>query len=219
MNDNVVWEWLGLAWGEDLDTETDNTLPHADGSLSLIDEVLSRLSRSNKITSGVLLSLGSHSSQLTSDGDFDTKSTGIHNNAHDAVSSSTDWESTLEFVSEGFALGGGVGLTLLEGSDEDVEVGVVETEALLDEGLDHLQTHASLSTSLAHLAGVDDDDRLLSHLPDDEVGVAAVPELSLEELVELTLHEPSGDNLVLGGHLALNLHLLLARQQSKNCWI
>ena len=106
-----------------------------------------------------------------------------------------------ELVLEGLDVGGGAQVSVIRDwldGEVDLVVGVVEVVSLLDEGLDLLDLTGLLGEDVLALGGADTDLSVDGGGADLNAGVALNSESLLEELVELSLEDTVGDELLLG---------------------
>ena len=121
----------------DLDLDTNSTLSHEAMSDRGIDELLLWLSGRDKITSVVLLGLGSLSSDLTGNDNLDTDGTSSHDTTHDVVNGGSNWDSGEELELKVLNVGSGAeSSVVVKWSDGELNlvVIIVEVVSLLDEG-------------------------------------------------------------------------------------
>ena len=192
-----------------LDSETEDSLTELDGTDGLVDEIVLWLTSGDLVTHGVLLGLGTLSTDLTGDDDFATDgTTTAHDGSEDVVGGKTDWGSAQELVLEGLDVGSSAEvLVVWEGLDGEVNlVGlVVEVVSLLNEGLDLLDLTGLLLEEVSGLGASDTDLSSGGGEADLNSGVSVNSEGSGEELVELSLEDSIGDELLLGVHLSSDL--------------
>jgi len=186
----------------DLDLETENTLTELDGTDSLIDEIVLGLTSRDLITLSILLGLGSLTTDLTSDDNFATNSlTTAHNSSKDVVGSHTDGSTVEKLELEGLDVGSSTKVLVigdwLDGKINSVVV-IVEVVSLLDEGLDLLNLTGLLVEELVALGSTNTDLGVDAGGADLDTGITLHTESLLEELVELSLEDTVGNELLLG---------------------
>jgi len=186
----------------DLDLETEDTLTELDGTDSLINEIVLGLTSGNLITLSILLGLGSLTTDLTSDDNFATNSlTTAHNSSKDVVGSHTDGSTVEKLELEGLDVGSGTKVLVVgDWLDRKINsvVVIVEVVSLLDEGLDLLNLTGRLLEKFLGLSSTNTDFGVHAGGTDLNTGVTVHTESLLEELVELSLEDTVGNELLLG---------------------
>jgi len=130
---------LALERHHDLDLETEHTLSHVDVTHGLVDELLLGLTSGDEVTSRVLLSLCSLTTDLTADNDSATNGSTSHDIVENVVDGHTHWVSTEELELEDLGLELRVESSIVvERLDDnlDLVVLIVEVVSLLDDRLD-----------------------------------------------------------------------------------
>jgi len=193
---------LDLGALHDLDLQTENTSTELDGTSGRVNEIVLGLTSGDLITLSVLLGLGTLATDLTSNDNLATDSTTTaHDSTEDVVSGHTDGSTGEELELESLNVGGSAQVSVVgDGFDGKVDlvVGVVEVVSLLDEGLDLLNLTGLLVEELVALGGTNTDlgvDAGGAHL---NSGITLHTESLLEELVELSLEDTVGNELLLG---------------------
>lgn len=202
--------WAGLALGvgaaHDLDLDAEHTLAEQNVAGSVVDEVLSGLTRVDHETVlrlsicqsqndkgghaySELHALGTGGPELSGDNDLATLGTRLHDEPQDTVASPSDGQTIEKLVSEGLALGDGRETTVLDlgGVEGDGVLG--ELEALLDERGELTDAATLLSKNLLGVCGADDDVGDGGSDADLDAGVALLSQLALEELVQLGVED------------------------------
>ena len=193
---------LDLGALHDLDLQTENTSTELDGTSGRINEIVLGLTSGDLITLSVLLGLGTLATDLTSNDDLATDSTTTaHDSTEDVVSGHTDGSTGEELELESLNIGGSAQVSVVgDGFDGKVDlvVGVVEVVSLLDERLDLLNLTGLLVEELVALGSTNTDLGVDAGGANLDSGITLHTESLLEELVELSLEDTVGNELLLG---------------------
>ena len=200
---NLVFAALDLDFGtlHDLYLESKNTLTQLDVSHCNVDEIVLGLTRRYLVTLSVLLGLGTLATYLTGNNNLTTGGvSATHDGTEDVVGGHTDWGACEELVLESLAVGSGAEVTIvLQSPDGEVDlvVAVVEVVSLANERLDLLHLTSLLGGDVVGLGGTDADLRIDGGGADLDASIALHTESLLEELVELSLENTIGNELLL----------------------
>ena len=193
---------LDLGALHDLDLETENTLTKLDGTSSGVNEIVLGLTSGDLITLSVLLGLSTLATDLTSNDDLATDSTTTaHDSTKDVVSGHTDGSTSEELELKSLNVGGSAQVSVVgDGFDGKVDlvVGVVEVVSLLNEGLDLLNLTGLLVEEFVALGSTNTDLGVDAGGANLDSGITLHTESLLEELVELSLEDTVGNELLLG---------------------
>jgi len=200
LDDLVLHHDLGTL--HNLDLKTEDTLAELDVADSAVNEVVLGLTSGDLVTSSVLLGLGALTTDFTGDHNLATGgTTTAHNSADNVVGGVTDGDTVQELGLEGLnVVSSGEGVLESEGLDGELDavVLIVETIALLDEGLEFLNL---LDGSVEELLGLSGEDANLGlHVGSTDLNTAItfLGKAFHEELVELSLENTIGNELALG---------------------
>lgn len=203
-HDDSLLTNLLLDISHDFNLDSEDTLSKLDVSAGFINELLLGVSSRDQITLLVFHGFCSLSSDLSRDDNFATLSlTSLHDSGEDVVSSKSNWGSVQKLELDGLALGGSAEVSVVgNGLDSELNlvVLIVEVVSLLDEGLklsdlsgfgvEDFSGLGSLDSNLSGHAGG-------SHL---NSGISVSSEASGKELMELSLEDTIGNELLLGIH-------------------
>ena len=182
--------------------DSDHTLTELNVTDGLVNEIVLGLSSGDLVSHGVLLGLGTLSTDLTANDDFATDGLSLaHDGAHNVVSGITDGGTGEELELKVLTVGGGAASWVVgKGFDRELKfVGlIVEVVSLLDEGFDLLDLAVGLGEHLLGLGASNTD--LGGHAggTDLDTGVSFFTESSGEELVEFGTEDSVSDELLLG---------------------
>jgi len=193
---------LDAGASHDLHLKTEHSLTKLDGTDSRVNEIGLGLTSGDLITLGVLLGLSTLSTDLTGDHDLATDgTTTAHDGTKDIVSGHTDGSTGEKLELKGLNVGGGTKRSLigkrLDG-ELDLVVFVVEAISLLNERFDLLDLTGGLGKKVLALGSANTDLSVGGGGTDLNTGVALNAEGLLEELVELSLEDTIGNELLLG---------------------
>jgi hypothetical protein len=132
-----------------------------------------------------LHSLGTLGTELTTDNDFATLGTRLHDETEDTVASTADSKATEELVSERLGLGDGTEATIGNLLGIELDGAFCEFKSLLDDA-GELTDAATLDTKDVLGAGGSDDD-FSSHWGDSDLNtcISVSCQLASEELIQL----------------------------------
>ena len=186
---------LGIRAAHDLHLDTEHTLTEQDVAGSVVDEVLSGLTRVDHETVGELHGLGTSGTELSRDDDLATLGAGLHDEAEDTIAGTTNGQAVEQLVAERLALGDGGETAVLDlgGVQGDGVFG--ELESLLDEGGELADAATLLAENLLGVGGADDDVGDGGGDAHFDAGVAFLGEFALEELVQFGVENTVSDEL------------------------
>jgi len=200
---------LNLSALHDLYLKTKNTLTELNGTDCRVDEIVLGLTSGDLITLSIFLGLGSLTTNLTSNNDLATDGlTTSHDGTEDVISSHTDGSSIKKLELKGLDIGGGTKVLVIRDwfdSKIDLVVLIIEVVSLLDERLDLLDLTGGLFEELLLLGGTNTDFSVDAGSTDLNTGITLHAKSLLEELVELSLENTIGNELLLG----VDLHLTI----------
>jgi hypothetical protein len=193
---------LGIRTAHDLDLDTEDTLAEENVTGSAVDEVLSGLTGVDHEAIGELHGLCASGTELARDDNLATLGAGLHDETEDTIAGTTNGKTVQELVAERLALSNGAETAVLDlgGVERDGVLG--ELEALLDERSELADAATLLAEDLLSVGGADDDIGDGGGDADLDAGVALLSELTLEELVELSVEDTVSDELLALGTVA-----------------
>ena len=144
---------------------------------------------------GELHALGTGSTELAGNDNLATLGTALHDEAEDTVASTADGEAVEELVAEGLALGDSGETTVLDLGSVEGDGVLRELEALLDEAGELADAASLLAKNLLGVCRADDDVGHGRSDADLDAGVTLLGQLTLEELVELSIEDAVSDEL------------------------
>lgn len=186
----------GIPRKHDLNLQSEDTLAEEDVADSVIDVILRGLTRVNHESVGELHGLGTLGAELSGNDNFTTLGTSIHDEAEDTVASPADGKTSKKLVAEGLALGDGGETTGVDLFSVELNRSLGEVETLLDKGGKLANTASLLSENVLGLGGPDDDLLASGGDTDFNSGVSLLRELTGEELVEFSIENSVGDELM-----------------------
>ncbi len=210
--------WKSLGWSRlalwvrsthDLDLDTEDTLAEENVARSGVDEVLSWLTRVDHETVGELHGLGAGSAKLTGDDNLASLGARLHDETEDTVASAADGETVEKLVAEGLALGDSGKTAVLDLGGIEGDGVLWEFETLLDQGGELADAATLLSENLLGVGGADDDVGDGWGDADLDSGVSLLGQLTLEELVQLSVEDTIGDELPALGAVKKDLLAIL----------
>ena len=189
----------------DLNLDTNDTSLHFNVSVGLINEDVTWGTRRDHVTITELHGLGSLSSQLTRNNNLNTLSTVLHNESENTISSSSNWETVQELVSERLSLSGSRETSVVNSLGVELNRLIGETESSLDES-GELSNSATLLTKDTSSSGGSDDD-LSSNWGDSNLNtrVTILSEDAGQEFVQFSVENAILDVLLLLGELELDI--------------
>jgi len=187
-----------VVWLENLHLNTEHSLSKEDVSDGGVDVFPGWVTGVDHHTVDELHGLSSLASDFTADDDLATSSALLHDESEDTVGGSSDGKTAEELVSEGLGLGDGAQASVGNSLDVEIDLTLLVAPSLVDDSGELSNSSGLLTQNLAWSSG-DDDDLASLGLSDDDAGVSILGELSLEELVELSLEETVSDEEVLFG--------------------
>jgi len=200
---------LQLGALHDLYLKTENTLTELNGTDSRVNEIVLGLTSGNLITLSIFLGLGSLTTNLTSDNDLATDGlTTSHDGTEDVVSSHTDGSTIKKLELEGLDISSGAKVLVIRDwfySKIDLVILIVEVISLLDERLDLLDLTGGFFEELLLLGGTNTNFSVDAGGTDLNTGITLHTKSLLEELVEFSLENTIGNELLLG----VDLHLTI----------
>lgn len=141
--------------------------------------------------------LGSLLSELAGDDDFATFGFVLHDGFDDGGGGHTDWETGQEFESEILGLGGGAETSISDTLNLDFDTVLLVTESLFDELGQFTDTSTVVTDDGIGFGGVDVDFGLGGEDTDFDSGVAGFLQGSGEELVQFSVENTIGNELLL----------------------
>jgi len=159
--------------------------------------------------------LGSLGSQLSGNDDLASLGSGLHNETEDTVASSSDGERFQELVSQGLSLGNGAETTVSDTLGVELDGSLGETESLLDDSGQLSDTSGLLSQDVSGASGSDDDFGSAGGNTDLNSRVTLLGQLTLQELVQLSVENAIGNELSLLVNLTGGGHFVI----SSNTWM
>lgn len=186
---------LRVRAAHDLDLDTEDTLAEEDVAGGRVDEVLGGLAGVDHEAVGELHGLGAGGAELAGDDDLAALGTGLHDEAEDTIAGATDGETVKELVAEGLALSDGGETAVLDLGGVQGDAVLRELEALLDERGELADAAALLAEDLLGVRRADDDVGHGRGDADLDARVALLGQLTLEELVQLSVEDAIGDEL------------------------
>ena len=228
-----VWHDLGGTRGggslgslHNLNSKTKHSLSHLDATDGSVDELELWLTGGDLVTLGVLLGLGSLSTDLTGDDDLTTDgTTTAHDGSKDVVGGHTDWGSVQELSLEDLDVGSSAHILVvsewLEG-DVELVLNIIEAVSLLNGGLDLLHESHVLVNDILEAGASDTDLSVVAGATNLKTSISLLSEGLGEELIELGLEDSIGNELLLGVELSsLSFchvdQFLYLSQTSRNC--
>jgi len=149
---------------------------------SRVDVVVERLTSLDHVTLRELLGLGTLATDLTGHRDISTLGTGLHDEAEDTVTGTTDGKATEELVLEGLSLGLGAEATVGNTLSEDLNTSGGEVETLLDDGGHLTDALTVLTEDVLGTGSLDNDLGTGRGLTDLKAGITILSELTGEKL-------------------------------------
>ncbi|GMT20616.1 hypothetical protein PFISCL1PPCAC_11913, partial [Pristionchus fissidentatus] len=190
----------------DLDLDTQNSLTELDVSDGLLDVVVDGVSGVDKKTVVELHRLGTLTTELSRDNDLATLGVRLHDETEDSVACTANGKSSDQLVAEGLALGNSAETAVGDLLGVKLNGSLVESESLLDDGGELLDSASALSEHRLGAGGHDDDLGASRGTTDLDTGVAVLGELLHEEVVKLSLEDSVLDGLLLLGDRVSRRH-------------
>ena len=211
---DVVWEgvsWSVLSawvvWKHDLDLDTDDSLTELNVSDGLLDVVVDWVSRVNHESINELHGLSTLSTKLSRDDNLNSLSSRLHDETENSVASTTDGKTSDELVSEGFALSDSAESSVGNLLGVELDGSLLESESLLDNRGELLNSASSLSQNVLGAGRHDDDLSSGWGTANLDSGVSILSKLLHQEVVKLSLEDSADDGLLLLGHVLIGSHV------------
>ncbi|GMR43026.1 hypothetical protein PMAYCL1PPCAC_13221, partial [Pristionchus mayeri] len=189
----------GVVREHDLDLDTEDSLTELDVSHGLLDVVVHGVSGVDEETVVELHRLGTLSTELSGDDDLASLSVGLHDEAENSIASTTDGKSSDELVAERLALSNCAQTAVRDLLGANLDGSLIESESLLDDRGELLDSASALSEHGLSAGGHDDDLSTSGGTADLKQGVSVLGQLLHEEVVQLSLEDSVLDGLLLLG--------------------
>jgi len=204
LDDIGVWSlWSNLSSGvvgkHNLDLKSDNTLSEHNVSDGGVDVLSDGVTSVDHKTVSEFHGLGSLTSQLAGDDDFATLSSRLHDESENTVGGTSDGETTLELVSERFALSDGAETSVGDLFGEELNGAVLDLESLLDQSGQFSDSLGLVSQNVLGSGSENDDFGSLGGDSDFDARVTVLGEFLSEVSVEFSSEDALGDMLSLLG--------------------
>jgi len=188
----VLWSHPAsrIVWEHNLHLDAKDTLAKehvADGPINVLPR---RITGGDHVAIRELHALGTLTPDLARQHDLDTEGTALHDEADHAIASPTGGEASKKLVAEGLGLGDSAEATVEHLLSVQLNGSRREVETLLHDGSELANAAALLSQHVLGTGGTDDDLVAGRRLADFHTGVTILSQLTLEELVELSIEDP-----------------------------
>jgi len=190
----------GVVWHHDSHVATNHTGTHFKGAGGFLDVDTVGVTGLYHVTIVELGGLSTGTTKLTSDNDFSTLGTRLHDEAEHTIGGTTAGKATDKLVAKGFALGGGVEATVGDALSVELDGTFGEVESHLDDGGELADALALFTKHVLGVGGADDDFRAHGGDADFDTGVTFFTDFTGEKLVELGVEDAIGDELAYFGH-------------------
>ena len=203
--DNIVQVALradlsgGVVGEHDANLDTNTSLAHQNVTDSSIRVLGSGVTTLDHVTVVKFHSLGTLSTQLSTDNNLNSLGGSLHDEADNSVASTPDGEAAKKLELEGLGLGLGAEATVGDTLGVKLDGSVLESEPLLDDGGELADALSLLSENGLGAGGTDDDLGAHGGSANLNSGVAILGKLPGEELVELSVENSVSDELPLLG--------------------
>jgi len=189
----------GVIRHHDIDADTEDTLLELDVTDSGVYVVFGGGTSLEHVTVLELHGLGTRTTELTSDDNFATLGTVLHDVSEDTVASATDGQTTEKLVTKRLALGNSAESAVLNSLGVKLDSSSGEVESLLNERGQFANATSLFSQNILGAGGTDDD--LSTHGGDTDFNarVTIFTELTGEELVEFGVEDTVSDELAFLG--------------------
>ena len=205
----------GIVRKHDDNLKTTDTRAHKDVLLGnvLVDDA--RITSLDHVTITEGHGIGTLGASLATDSDLTTTSTGLHDEANDAIASTTDSKTLEKLVLEGLTLSNGAETTVQDALDIELDLTLTETETLLDNGSKLTDALTILTEDSLGASSTDDDLSASGGVADLNTSEALIAEHASHELAKLAIEHTICNKLPLLRHAQCSRHFFYVIQVSQ----
>jgi hypothetical protein len=182
------------------DPDSDDTLSHENVTNGHIGVNLSGMSSLDHVTITELHTLGTLSTELSSDNNFATLGRSFHHESDNTVASTSDGKSSQKFELEGFGLSLGAKSAVLDTFGVELDGSFGKGESLLNNRSKLTDAATILSQDVLGAGGANDNFGTVGCGANFDTSVTVFGQLASQQLVQLTVEHTIGDELALAGH-------------------